>query len=466
MSTFVVTNPSNGHVLREFNSDDGATIDTKLQHAKVAQVGWAKLSFEKRAKYVRNFQSALAKNADALAMTLTNETGKPISQARGEVRSTLGRIQYFLDETRAFTRPRVVGPLSFQGPGLASTEEWVTPCPLGVIANVSAWNYPYFVGTNVFIPALLTGNAVLYKPSEFASMTGLAITRLMHEAGVPEHVFQLVLGEGESGKALVNSNIDGVFFTGSHATGTAIARSLAGRCIPLQLELGGKDPTYVADDADIKSAAESLADGAFYNNGQSCCGVERIYIHSSQYFQFRTYFLDAIAAFKMGDPTLADTYLGPLTQGQHRRFLDEQIADAIAKGATVLTGGQRVEGPGNYYAPTVLEGVTHDMSVMRDETFGPVIGLMSVSDDAEALGLMNDTTYGLTASVFSGSQTRAAAMMSQLNAGTVYWNCCDRVSAATPWTGWNQSGLGSTLSDEGIRAFLKPKAWHLRPPTV
>lgn len=466
MSTFEVTNPTNGHVLREFTADDLTSVEAKLQQAKIAQVDWALLSFEKRAKSIHKFQAALSTNADALAMTLTNETGKPISQARGEVRATISRIQYFLDETRAFTRPRVVGPLSFQGPGLAGTEEWVIPCPLGVVANISAWNYPYFVGTNVFIPALLTGNAVLYKPSEFASMTGLAITRLMHEAGVPEDVFQLVLGEGETGEALVNSKIDGVFFTGSHTTGTAIARSLAGRCIPLQLELGGKDPTYVADDANIKAAAEGLADGAFYNNGQSCCGVERIYIHSSQYFQFRTYFLDAIAAFKMGDPTLADTYLGPLTRGQHRRFLDEQIADAVAKGATLLTGGKRVEGPGNYYEPTVLEGVTHDMSVMRDETFGPVIGLMSVSDDEEALRLMNDTIYGLTASVFSASQTRAAGMMSQLNAGTVYWNCCDRVSPNTPWTGWNQSGLGSTLSDEGIRAFLKPKAWHLRAPTT
>ncbi|MGB0647441.1 MAG: aldehyde dehydrogenase family protein, partial [Bradymonadia bacterium] len=307
MSTFVVSNPANEHVLREFTSDDSESINRKVSTAKVAQRAWSLLSFDKRARTIERFKDALRENADALAMTLTNETGKPISQARGEVRATVGRIQYFLDEVRAFLRPRIVGPISFDGPEQASTEEWVTPCPLGVVANISAWNYPYFVGTNVFIPALLTGNAVLYKPSEYASMTGLAITRLMHEAGVPEDIFQLVLGTGDTGRALVDADVDGVFFTGSHGTGTSIAKQLAGRCIPLQLELGGKDPAYVTDDANIKVAADSLADGAFYNNGQSCCGIERIYIHSSVYFQFRTHFLEAVAKFKMGDPTLSDT---------------------------------------------------------------------------------------------------------------------------------------------------------------
>ena len=465
MSTFLVTNPASGHALREFPADSEASIGVKLKAARNAQSDWARLSYEKRATHVKRFQGALRENADALAMTLTNETGKPISQARGEVRATVSRIQYFLDETRAFLRPRLAGPISFEAPGLATTEEWVTPCPLGVIANISAWNYPYFVGTNVFIPALLTGNAVLYKPSEFASMTGQAITRLMHESGVPEAIFQLILGEGTTGKSLVDAPIDGVFFTGSQSTGTAIAQAVAHRCLPIQLELGGKDPAYVADDVDAKAAAEALVDGAFYNNGQSCCAVERIYVHHSIYFQFRTYFLEAVAKLKMGDPSLPDTYLGPLTRGQQAQVLNAQIADAIDKGATLLTGGSAVAGDGHYFEPTVLEGVDHQMSLMQAETFGPVIGLMSVSSDEEALRLMNDTVYGLTASVYSKDRQRAMSMMGRLNAGTVYWNCCDRVSPSTPWTGWNLSGLGSTLSDEGIRAFTKPKAWHLRTPS-
>ena len=462
MSQFSVVNPSSGRVLRVFESHGDEHIQRMLSDARCAQEKWRNTDFNYRARILSRFKTALLDNADALAMTLTNETGKPISQARGEIRATATRVQYFLDECRAFLRPRVVGPLSFDAPNVAQTEEWVTQHPLGVIANISAWNYPYFVGSNVFVPALLTGNAVLYKPSEFAAMTGQAITRLLHDAGIPEHIFQLVIGGGETGRALVDASIDGVFFTGSQQTGVAIHQQVAGRCIPIQLELGGKDPAYVMADADVRAAARALADGAFYNNGQSCCAVERIYVHHSNYFEFRKHFVEAVLEMKIGDPALAETYLGPLTRPQHIAHLEGQIADALGQGATLLTGGNAIQGDGSYFEPTVLEGVTHEMKVMRDETFGPVIGLVSVGDDNEAINLMNDSSYGLTASIYGQDRTQASALLGQLNAGTVYWNCCDRVSPNTPWTGWGLSGLGSTLSDEGIRAFLKPKAWHFR----
>ena len=429
MSTFVVSNPANEHVLREFTADDGESINRKVSAARTAQRAWSLLSFDKRARIVDRFKQALRENADALAMTLTNETGKPISQARGEVRATVGRIQYFLDEVRAFLRPRIAGPISFDAPDQAGTEEWVTQCPLGVIANISAWNYPY-VGRCIYSRYWV----MRFYTSPVTSMTGLAITRLMHEAGVPEDLFQLILGTGETGTRWSMPTLM-VCSLPVHTDRYIHRQQLAGRCIPLQLELGGKDPAYVADDANVKAAAESLADGAFYNNGQSCCGIERIYVHSSVYFQFRTHFLEAVAKFKMGDPTLSDTYLGPLTRPQHASFLADQIEDAVNSGATLLTGGKAIDAPGAYFEPTVLEGVTHDMKVMREESFGPIIGLMSVSGDAEALELMNDTTYGLTASVFSTAKPRATKLLSQVNAGTVYWNCCDRVSAATPWTG-------------------------------
>jgi len=334
-----------------------------------------------------------------------------------------------------------------------------------VVANISAWNYPYFVGSNVFVPALLTGNAVLYKPSELASLTGQAIAEMLWGSGVPEEVFGLVLGGGEVGAALVDLPIDGVFFTGSYATGRAIATAVAGRMIPVQFELGGKDPVYVCDDVDIATAAASLADGAFSNAGQSCCSVERIYVHRSIADAFVDEFVATVESFVIGDPTDEATYVGPLTRPAQIEVLEAQVADAVAKGATVRAGGSRVEGAaGPWFAPTVLTDVTHEMDVMRDESFGPIIGIQSVTDDDEALALMRDTEYGLTAGVYATDEPRATELLDRVDAGSVYWNCCDRVSPRLPWSGRGHSGVGSTLSRSGILAFTRPKAWHLRQP--
>ncbi|HYH57049.1 MAG TPA: aldehyde dehydrogenase family protein, partial [Anseongella sp.] len=324
-------------------------------------------------------------------------------------------------------------------------------------------NYPYLVGVNVFVPALLAGNAVLYKPSEFASLSGLRIGELLKEAGVPGEIFQVAIGKGETGERLLDMPFNGFFFTGSHATGKHIYERVAHKMVPCQLELGGKDPVYIADDVDdIKAAAAATADGAFYNNGQSCCSVERIYVHEAIYDQYLEAFLDEVRSWKTGDPTLADVYFGPLTRKDQRKVLEEQVQDALAKGAVLQCGGRSRLGKGHYFEATVLTEVSHETSLMREESFGPVIGIMKVKDDREALRLMQDTAYGLTASVYSSSRERAAAILEQVDAGTAYWNCCDRVSAAVPWSGRKQSGIGATLSHQGIRAFTKPKAWHLR----
>jgi acyl-CoA reductase-like NAD-dependent aldehyde dehydrogenase len=233
--------------------------------------------------------------------------------------------------------------------------------------------------------------------------------------------------------------------------------------VPCQLELGGKDPVYVTDDVpDVKAAAAATADGAFYNNGQSCCAVERIYVHEKIYDSYIAEFVKEVNSWKTGDPTAPGTYIGPLTRKEQVQELEKQVADALEQGAVLMTGGKALPGPGYYFAPTVLTNVTHNMRLMQEESFGPVIGIMKVNNDQEALELMQDTAYGLTAAVYSAGRERAASILSQVNAGTGYWNCCDRVSAAVPWSGRKHSGFGATLSHQGLRAFTRPKAWHLR----
>jgi len=265
------------------------------------------------------------------------------------------------------------------------------------------------------------------------------------------------------GEILLNTSFDGYFFTGSYKTGKYIYEKVASKMVPCQCELGGKDPLYVADDiADVKAVAAGTADGAFYNNGQSCCAVERIYVHQKIYDQYVEEFVKELKSWKQGSPTEAGVYFGPLTRQDQGRVLQHQVEEAVRGGAKILSGGKPIAGKGYYFEPTVLVNVNNQMAIMRDESFGPVIGIMKVKDDDEAIRLMQDTEYGLTASVYSSDQQRAENILQQINSGTGYWNCCDRVSAAVPWSGRKHSGFGSTLSHAGLRAFAKPKAYHLR----
>jgi acyl-CoA reductase-like NAD-dependent aldehyde dehydrogenase len=335
--------------------------------------------------------------------------------------------------------------------------------PLGVIGNISAWNYPYLVGTNVFIPALLAGNAVLYKPSEHASLTGCEIASLLKAAGVPDSVFQVAIGGAAVGECMLDLPLNGYFFTGSYRTGKHIYEKVAPKMVICQCELGGKDPLYVTDDIDdINAVAAATADGAFYNNGQSCCAVERIYVHEKVADAYIRSFTEAVASWKTGGPMEEGTYFGPLARKEQLSVLEDQVTDALQKGARLLLGGKRMDQPGYYFEPTILTHVDHRMKVMRDESFGPIIGIMVVKDDAEAIEKMKDTEYGLTASVYSKEKERALKILEQIDSGTGYWNCCDRVSAAVPWSGRKHSGFGSTLSHAGLRAFTQPKAYHLR----
>jgi len=451
-----VINPATEEIIKDLSEDDEKSISKKFSELKSAQPDWNKIPLEKRVNILQKFAELLKTNIESLALTLTSEVGKPLQQSRNEINGACSRIQWLTENAPRYLSNETM----VQQPGLT---EKIAYEPLGVIANISAWNYPYLVGVNVFVPALLAGNAVMYKPSEYSSLTGLEIERLLKQAGVPSSVFHVAIGARSVGEILLNTSFDGYFFTGSYKTGKYIYEKVAHKMVPCQCELGGKDPLYVTDDiADVKSVAAGTADGAFYNNGQSCCAVERIYVHEKIYEIYIEEFVNEVKTWKMGKPTDDAVYFGPLSRKEQINFLRQQVDDATQKGAEVLLGGKPISGKGFYFEPTVLANVNHSMIVMREESFGPVIGIMKVKDDDEAVALMNETEYGLTASVYSDNQQRAEKVLQQLNSGTGYWNCCDRVSAAVPWSGRKHSGFGATLSHAGLRAFTKPKAYHLK----
>ena len=451
-----IINPATEELISEIAEDTFQSIDSKFQLLHQAQANWGDVKLQERIAILKKFADLLLENIEPLSAILTSEVGKPLQQSRNEINGAVARIAWLTNNAEKYLSDETMSNEN-------GMEEKITYEPLGVICNISAWNYPYLVGVNVFVPALLAGNAVMYKPSEYATLTGLQIEKLLKQAGVPEHVFHVAVGEAAVGEALLAKPFNGYFFTGSYKTGKYIYEKVAAKMVPCQCELGGKDPLYVADDiADIKAVAAGTADGAFYNNGQSCCAVERIYVHEKVYDEYVKEFVAEVQSWKTGSPTEAGVYIGPLSRKEQLDVLESQVADAVSKGATILCGGKKVDGIGYYFEPTVLANVNHNMSVMNNESFGPVIGIMKVENDAEAIALMQDTEYGLTAAVYSTVKSRALNILQQVNAGTGYWNCCDRVSAALPWSGRNHSGFGTTLSHAGLRAFVKPKALHLR----
>jgi len=451
-----IIDPATEELICEINEDSRESLCKKLQLLQSHQPQWQKTPIDERVSILKRFAEVLDKNIERLAATLTAEVGKPLQQSRNEIKGAISRIKWLAENAVKYLSPERV----HVEPGL---EEKIVYEPLGVVCNISAWNYPFLVGINVFVPALLAGNSVMYKPSEYATLTGLEIGKLLVEAGVPDRVFQVAVGARNVGECLLELPFDGYFFTGSYKTGKYIYEKVARRMVPCQCELGGKDPLYVADDVrDMKAVAAATADGAFYNNGQSCCAVERIYVHENIYDQYLEYFTNEVQSYKIGPPMEEGTYIGPLTRKDQLDLLQRQVEEALSKGASLLTGGARVNRKGYFYQPTILTNVSHGMEIMREESFGPVIGIMKVKNDEQAIELMRDTEYGLTASVYSADKNRAEKILEKVDAGTGYWNCCDRVSPSLPWSGRKHSGFGATLSHIGLRAFTKPKALHLR----
>ena len=456
MNKIEIINPATETVLATLNTDSTETINEKYNQLKKAQPLWAAVSLKDRIACIQKFHDLLGTHKEELARTLTNEMGKPLQQSYNELNGARNRIKFFIDQSEKWLKEEWI---TTEG----GTKEKIVYEPLGVIGNISAWNYPYLVGVNVFIPALIGGNAVFYKPSEYTILTGIHIQKLLLQAGIPQNVFELAIGKGDIGNLLLELPLHGYFFTGSYKTGKYIAEKVASKLVPCQLELGGKDPLYVMEDVEnIEKTAAAALEGVVYNNGQSCCAVERIYVHEKIYDAFVNSYVEQVKKLPVGDPLETGIEIGAVSRKEQLEFLQNQIEDAKQKGATLLYGGNKINRKGYFIEPAVLINVNHSMNLMKEETFGPIVGIQKVMDDEEAIQLMQDTEYGLTAAIYSKSFERAENVMKQLNTGTVYWNCCDRVSASLPWSGRKHSGLGTTLSYQGIRAFVQPKAYHIR----
>ncbi|HYL53002.1 MAG TPA: aldehyde dehydrogenase family protein [Acidimicrobiia bacterium] len=451
-----IRNPATGAKLRDVAVTEEREIGQKVERARRAQRAWSSRPYEHRAELLQRFAALLEGEAEECARLTTSEVGKPIRQSRNEIRAVHERIMWNTMHVGQVLAPRLVTAAEDNG----AVVERISYEPVGVVAHISAWNYPYFVALNSMVPALLAGNAVLYKPSEHATLTGLRLVDLFHRAGVPVDVVQAVVGSGAAGSALVHADVDMVCFTGSYATGRKVAAAAADRLLRVQLELGGKDAAYVCDDVDAESAAFAIAEGACYNGGQSCCAVERVYVHDAIYDGFVDALVEVVAAYRVGDPDDDATDVGPLARAAQLDILDAQVGDAIAKGATVRCGGERIAREGNWYAPTVLVDVDDRTAIMREESFGPVVPVARVRNDDDAVARMDDTEFGLGAAVFTDDRSRAERILARLDVGNAYWNTSDRSSVRLPWAGRRHSGSGVSMSEDGIKTFVRQKAWH------
>jgi acyl-CoA reductase-like NAD-dependent aldehyde dehydrogenase len=452
-----IKNPATGEVFEEVESTCISDLNFMFENAQKAQKKWKTTSFQERKDILSSFKANLLSKKSECARLITIEMGKPYTQALHEIDETARRVQWFLDHFENFLESRVLGETK----GIKEILSWD---PHGVVVSISAWNFPYAIASSVFAPALLTGNSVLYKPSEICPLSGIKLREILLESGLPKDLFQTIVGDGSVAQTLLEFPVDGVFFTGSYETGKKIANTIKNRFIPTVFELGGKDPAYVCEDANLEKTIDSLIHGIFYNAGQVCSSVERLYLHEKIYERFLEFFYSRVASLKLGDPMLQDTYIGPLGREGNISFLNQQRENALKKGAyELLSGGASKDEPGFFYKPSVLLNTDHSMSIMKEESFGPIVGIMKVKSDLEAVTLMNDSDYGLTASVFTEDFDRGKIILAHIESGSVYVNSCTHLSPNLPWGGRKHSGLGSTLSLLGIEEFVKPKSWYLPP---
>lgn len=456
---FRTISPVDGSVVFERTLDGAVEIERTLASARKAFASWRELRLEERNTMVRRFVELAVHDADAVAQELTMQMGRPVRDGGGEVGGWL-------------LRGRTMIGLAAQGLGdieLAARDgftRFIRREPLGVVFVVAPWNYPWLTAVNALVPALVAGNTVVLKHSEQTPLVAERIARAAKEAGLPEGVLQvLYLDHRGVADVIEDPRVAFVAFTGSVGGGHAIQTAASKRFIGAGLELGGKDPAYVCSDADLERSAANLVDGAFYNAGQSCCGIERIYVHQAAYEPFLEAFVAVANELTLGDPRDASTTLGPVVRIRNAEGIQAQIDEAMANGARALLDPSHFEGSKRglpYMAPQALVDVDHSMRIMSEETFGPAVGIMQVRDDAEAISLMNDSDYGLTASVWTNDLDRAQRIGESVETGTWYMNRCDYLDPELAWVGVKDSGRGCTLSTLGYSQLTRPKSFHLR----
>jgi succinate-semialdehyde dehydrogenase/glutarate-semialdehyde dehydrogenase len=432
-----------------------------VARARAAQPAWANLSFPERGRVILKAREIMLRQMDAMATLISRETGKPATEAIAmEVVPTLDAMHYFARHTAKLLRPQRIDIGQY---GLMGRSSRIVYKPAGVVGIISPWNFPLGTPAAEVVMALMAGNSIVLKPSEFTPFTALKIGDIFRNAGLPDGLLEIVTGDGSTGAALIDARVDKIVFTGSVATGKRVAEAAAKHLTPVVLELGGKDPMVVLEDADIENAARGAVWGAFANAGQACASVERCYVHESIAPQFIARVVAETEALKQGPGTTEATDVGSMTNERQLQIVEDHVSDAVSHGASVLTGGKRSNLKGLFYQPTVLAGVNQGMTIMREETFGPVLPVMTFKTDDEAVRLANDSAYGLTASVWTKDIRRGKRIAERIEAGTVMVNevLYTHGIAQTPWGGTKDSGYGRTHGRMGLLELVTPRHIHV-----
>ncbi|MBD8554849.1 aldehyde dehydrogenase family protein [Rhizobium sp. CFBP 8762] len=461
MTMIQCISPIDGSVYAERPALDGLAATRAIDAARAAQKDWARRPLEERIQLVLSGVKRLNEMTDEVVPELAHMMGRPVRYG-GEFRGVNERADYM-----AGIAADTLAPIVAEASELF--ERRIVREPHGVVLVIAPWNYPYLTAVNTVVPALMAGNAVVIKHASQTLLVGERMVRAFVEAGIPTDIFQNLFLDHDTTSALIAARkFNFINFTGSVEGGRSIERAAAGTFTPIGLELGGKDPGYVMDDADLDAAVDTLMDGAFFNSGQCCCGIERLYVHDTLYDAFVEKAVDFVSAYKLGNPLDPETTLGPMANKRFAAEVRAQTSEAVAMGAKALIDKSRfaTDDNGAYLAPQILVDVNHQMRVMRDESFGPVVGIMKVSSDQEALSLMNDSEFGLTVSLWTKDAERAARLGADIETGTVFMNRADYLDPALCWTGVKNTGRGGALSVIGFHNLTRPKSYHLKKVTA
>lgn len=458
MTQLKCISPIDGTVVAKRTGASLPQAQTRIAAMRAAQADWAARPLQERIDLVMAGVAAVGAMNDEIVPELARMMGRPIRYG-GEFGGFNERASHMAQIAETALAPIVTGDD-------ATFKRYIKRVPHGVVFVVAPWNYPYMTAINTVAPALIAGNVVLLKHATQTLLVGERMAQAFHSAGVPSDVFDNIFLDHDTSQQLIADRaFDFINFTGSVGAGATLERAAAGTFVGVGTELGGKDPGYVMEDADLDAAVETLIDGAMFNSGQCCCGIERIYVHETLFDAFLTKAIEIVKGYKLGNPLDSDTTLGPMA---HKRFADEvraQIADAVEMGAVAHIPTFAQDDGGTYLTPQILTNVTHEMRVMRDESFGPVVGIMPVKDDAEAIALMNDSEFGLTASLWTRDIARAERIGDRLEAGTVFLNRADYLDPSLCWTGCKNTGRGGGLSVIGYHNLTRPKSYHLKKVT-